>query len=93
LCALLFRFPVPFAGYISGYRAVPLSVLAVAFYGLLFGGFVVVGALGAIGGIVAHRLHQPDLGDVRRWTRGLAGFAAVLSVMVLAVLDKFIGPW
>jgi hypothetical protein len=38
LCGLVYRFPVPFAGYLSGVMAMPLALLAVVVYGIL-GGF------------------------------------------------------
>jgi hypothetical protein len=92
LLVALFRFPVPFAGYMSGFNAIPAALLAVIFYGI-FGGFIVLGTLGAAAGMLAYRLHQPDAQSVRRWTLGLAAVAAVLCAAVLAILDKLIGPW
>ena len=92
LTAIAFRFPVPFGGYLNGLEAVPLVLAAVVFYGLI-GGFAVVGVLGAIAGLAAHRLHQPNQQLVRRWTICLSTLAAILSVILLAVLDKLIGPW
>jgi len=92
LTAITFRFPVPFAGYRSGLEALPLVLTAVVFYGLV-GGFAVVGVLGALAGLAAYRLHQPNLQLVRRWTFYLSALAALLSVILLAVLDKLIGPW
>jgi hypothetical protein len=38
LCGLVYRFPVPFSGYLSGVMAMPLALLAVVVYGIL-GGF------------------------------------------------------
>src|SRR5207247_11256801 len=49
VCAIVFRFPVPFAGYESGWSAMPHALAAVRFYGAL-GGFPLLAFLGALGG-------------------------------------------
>ena len=49
--ALVYRYPIPFAGYKSGVDAMLPSLLAVVFYGLM-GGFVALGIAGAISGLV-----------------------------------------
>lgn len=91
--ALVFRFPVPFGGYVSGRSGVMLSLLAVTFYGALFGGFVVQGLLGGVAGGLAERRG----GGNRRLTWRLCmlyGLAASFpGVALLATLDKIIGPW
>ncbi len=92
VCALLYRFPVPFAGYETGPSAIVPALLAVVIYGLL-GGFLALLAAGAISGAMAHALGRPDAQRVRRLTLIFAGLAAALGVGVLAVLDKLIGPW
>ena len=92
LCAVLYRFPVPFGGYQSGVATVPHVLLAVLFYGLL-GGFPALLAAGALGGVAAYVLGRPDERRVRRIGVALAALAAMLGVMFLAVLDKLIGPW
>lgn len=92
ICALLYRFPVPFAGYETGLTAVPGAFLAVVFYGLL-GGFPVLLAAGGLGGAAAHTLAHPNAQRVRRLTLTFAGIVALLAVGLLAVLDKLIGPW
>ncbi len=92
ICALLYRFPVPFAGYETGPAAVPAALLAVLFYGLL-GGFPALLAAGALGGATAYSLGRPDAQRVRRLTLTLAGLVATLGVGLLAILDKLIGPW
>lgn len=92
LCALLYRFPIPFSGYRSGLIAVPGALIAVMFYGML-GGFLALLATGALGGAAAHTLGQPDGQRIRRLTLAFAGLFALLSVGLLAVLDKLIGPW
>ena len=92
ITAIVFRFPIPLGGYQSGFEAVPLVLAAVVFYGLI-GGFTVVGVLGGIAGLAAHGLYQPNQQLVRRGTICLSAVAAILSVFLLAVLDKLIGPW
>jgi len=92
VCALLYRFPVPFAGYETGPAAVPGALVAVAFYGVL-GGFPVLLAAGALGGAVAYVVGRPDAQRVRRLALAVAGLVATLGVGFMAVLDKLIGPW
>jgi hypothetical protein len=92
LCALLFRFPIPFASYESGLSAVPHALVAVRLYGSL-GGFVLLAVLGSVGGAVAHRLGGDDRRRVSKWTVALAAVVAFCSVMLLATLDYIIGPW
>lgn len=48
-CALVYRFPVPMAGYANGPTSVPRVLLSVVFYGLL-GGFPALLAAGAAAG-------------------------------------------
>jgi len=92
LSALLFRFPIPFASYESGWSAMPHALAAVRFYGTL-GGFVLLALLGGLGGAVAHRLGKADMRRVWRWTVSLAAAVAFCAVMLLATLDYIIGPW
>ena len=92
ICGLLYRFPVPFAGYLSGPEAVPLALMAVVFYGIL-GGFPALLTAGAIGGAAAYAIGRTDVRRVRRLTLAFAGLIALLGVGLLAVLDKVIGPW
>jgi hypothetical protein len=92
LCALAYRFPVPFSGYQTGLNAVPAALGAVVFYGTL-GGFAVLLAAGALGGAAAYVLGCPNVQRVRRLTLAFAGLVALLGVGLLAILDKLIGPW
>jgi hypothetical protein len=93
LSALLFRFPIPFVGYSSGVHAVLPSLAAVTVYGVFVGGFVVQGLLGGLAGLLARR--QGGLDRRRPWRRCVVyGCAASLpGVVILAILDKIIGPW
>src|SRR3712207_6106228 len=92
VCALVYRFPIPFGGYERGAHAVPLTVVAVAFYGAL-GGFPLLLATGALGGWAAHALAAPDLRRVRLLAVGFGAALAAVGVLLLAVLDKLIGSW
>jgi hypothetical protein len=92
LCALVYRFPVPFGGYVSGARQIPLALLAVGFYGAL-GGLPLMLAVGALGGWAAHALAAPDVRRIRRLALAFGMVAAAAAVVLLAVLDKLIGPW
>lgn len=92
ICALLYRFPVPFSGYQTGLVAVPGALLAVVFYGVL-GGFPALLAAGALGGAAAYALGRADGPRIRRLTLAFAGLMALIGVGLLAVLDKLIGPW
>ena len=93
LCALMFRFPVPFAGYSSGPRAVVPVLIGLLFYGVLFGGFVVQALLGGIGGLLAEYFGAPNKGRIGRLCIVFSSIGALVGVVALAVLDKIIGPW
>lgn len=86
--ALIFRFPVPFAGYMSGPSAIAPAMIASFFYGWLFGGYVILAMLGASVSILASRLRQSV------WFMRLGClFSATAYCFVLATLDWYIGPW
>jgi len=92
LAALCYRFPIPFSGYESGPMAVPRTLIAVVFYGL-FGGFVVLAALGAAAGAAANLLARQDARLERRLVLAFALAGDLVAVLILAVLDKIIGKW
>ncbi len=92
VCALLYRFPVPFAGYESGLAAMPRASLAVVFYGLL-GGFPALFVVGGLGGVAAHAIGNPGMPRIRRLTLACSAMTALLGVIFMAVLDKLIGPY
>jgi hypothetical protein len=92
---LIYRFPVPFAGYESGLNAVVRILFAVVFYGVL-GGFLVVSVLGALAGLLGQQIAQAKGANRQRsiyLTVGLALAADLPPILLLAVLDKIIGPW
>jgi hypothetical protein len=89
LCALFYRFPIPFGGYQSGLDAAPRALLAAVFYGL-FGGFPVLALGGYFAGALAAR-REPKEGILLMLL--LSALVALAGVIFLAVLDKLIGPW
>jgi hypothetical protein len=92
LLALVYRFPVPFAGYESGLAAVPHALLAVALYGVL-GGFAALGIAGSVAGVL---IQQSAARSGRRpfpLMCGVAAAIAFVAALSLSVLDKVIGPW
>ena len=90
LCALFYRFPIPFGGYESGLDAAPRALLAAVFYGL-FGGFPVLALGGYFAGALAARRDAPKEGILVMLL--LSALAALAGVIFLALLDKLIGPW
>ncbi len=92
LLALLWKFPLPMGGFAQGPRAALLAPVAALFYGL-FGGFLVVPALGAASGALAFKLTSGDTGRARRLSIVLGVLSAVAAGVFLNVLDKIIGPW
>jgi hypothetical protein len=86
--ALFYRFPVPFGGYAIGVDGALPAMLAVAFYGIALGGFVLVGVLGGSLAMFASSSAQASR-RIMVQSLGIA-FTATLS---LATLELFIGPW
>jgi hypothetical protein len=84
---------VPFAGYLSGPDAVRPALWAVVFYGVPFGGFVVQGLLGSLGGLAAKHWGGADRVTVTRLSIILGIVASAMGVFALAILDKIMGPW
>jgi hypothetical protein len=93
LCALIFRFPVPFAGYLSGPKAIFPALIAILFYGVFFGGFIVQALLGGLGGLIAVHFGGPEIHDIKRRCIVFSSIGASMGVLLLAILDKIIGPW
>lgn len=89
-CALFFRFPAPFAGYLSGIEAVVPAMFAVMFYGIVFGVYLLVSLFAAAGGSFVSRM-----GPYRQSMRlvGAAFLPAAIMVVLLVTLDWYIGPW
>ena len=92
LMALFFRFPVPFRGIDSGPSHVIPAIFGLLFYGVLFGGFILLLVCGALSGAAAFLL-APAARDQRRLQRCLAIGITFVLLFVLATLDWYIGPW
>ena len=93
LLALVFRFPVPLIGYVSGVEAVIPALVAVLVYGVLFGGFLILGGLGSCIVFVVNKNSVGNVGQ-RKWIIAILAMSTTLaSLLLLATLDKFIGPW
>ncbi len=91
--SLVFRFPIPFGGYISGPEGMLLSLFAVLFYGLFLGLFPVVVFCGYFAGLKLvhgekHGGFLPSRTELRASALGAVG-----PLLILSVLDKIIGPW
>ena len=93
LSALVFRFPVPFVGYMSGPGAIVPALKGAVFYGVVFGGFGVQAVLGGFGGVAGASYGAPDIGRMRKSCVIASMLASAAGVLALAVLDKIIGPW
>jgi hypothetical protein len=97
----LYRFPVPFRGYVSGaelFQEGPTGtmeliwmLLQAVLYDTVYGGFIVLAILGSVAGLIGWRLGRPD--RVNRYTRNIALGLALAAAVVLSVLDKIVGPW
>jgi len=100
--AYTFRIPIPLGGmlgplgefspYAMSFKDVFISVLgAWVFYGM-FGGFLLLPIVGAIGGQYAGRKFR----HTRNKNRMIVSYAAIASVIPVAglsILDYIIGPW
>lgn len=92
LMALLFRFPVPFAGIRSGPAAIVPAMFAVLFYGVFMGGLILVAIGGLVAGACASLIGGSNL-NRRRIQRCLSILVAFVLVFLLATLDWYIGNW
>jgi hypothetical protein len=93
LSALVFRFPVPFAGYMSGPGAVVPALMGALFYGIALGGFAVQALLGGLAGLAGARRGSPDRKRMRRLCVTFSLVGSGTGIMALAILDWIIGPW
>jgi hypothetical protein len=89
--ALLYRFPIPLAGYQSGADAVVPSLVAVGIYGLL-GGFPLLATVGAAAAWIV-RSRTPDEKRVTYAIQAISFVIAAIGVTTMATLDYVIGPW
>lgn len=93
MTALVYGFPVPFAGHLRGPGALVPSLIAVMVYGTLTGGFVVLAAAGTLSALVGGKLFPLETDNAKLVTAVLSILASALGVMVLATLHLIIGPW
>ena len=92
LLGLVFRFPVPFNGYMSGPSAFFMSMFGAAFYGLVFGGWIVVGTAGGLFTWVARALCKNEQ-TALVVSRVLSVLVALVGCAVMSTLDWIIGPF
>jgi hypothetical protein len=89
--ALVYGFPVPFAGKMSGPEALIPSQFAVFMYGII-GGFGVLALAGALAGAIACKV-GPNPKSVAVLCVCLALLFSAGCLALLANLDLIIGPW
>jgi len=91
--ALVWKFPLPLAGYGHGLDSALMTPFAVLFYGVLTGGFVIVPALGVLCGAFAQSLCKDDIPKARILSVFLGSICALISGIFLNLLERLIGPW
>lgn len=92
LFGLFYRFPIPLVGYLTGTRAVLACLVAVVFYGIVTGGFVILGLLGGAGSwFLSFSAIRDD--SKKRLCVAIGCIIAFLWAGTLAIFDKLIGPW
>lgn len=92
LTALVYSFPVPFRGKVSGPEGVISSQGAVFLYGIT-GGFVVLGLVGVAAGVIASWAGRDDPRRVAWLSVLLSLLFSAACVILLATLELIIGPW
>lgn len=92
ILALVYRFPVPFAGYMSGVSAIGYAMGGVVFYGLI-GGFPLLAILGGLTGSIVSNAAARESKLPWKWIMLLCVLIDLAVLFVLAILDKIIGPW
>ena len=90
--AALFRFPVPLGTMDGGIDHILPSLFGLLFYGILMGGFVVLGGAGGFAALVVHS-RVKSLQTRRVYIRLLAGLSSAVLLFLLSILDWVIGPW
>ncbi len=89
----VYRFPIPFVGYVTGFQEIGPTMFAVLFYGICPPCvFLLLGLLGGFSGWIVNFLGVPE--KIRNPMCVLLGcIVAFLGMGVLAILDLVIGPW
>ena len=89
---LVFRFPVPFAGYASGPQAFLPAMVGAIFYSFL-GGVFVQASVGCVGGLIAYLVARRDPQKTSLLVLICGTVSALPGLFLLAILDWIIGPW
>lgn len=88
----ILQFPIPFRGIVSGPKFIPLAIFALLMYGIFLGGFVVLSVAGGLAGAFARYIGS-TAAKQRLVLRVLAVGSSLFLLVVLAILDRIIGPW
>lgn len=91
--ALSWKFPIPLMGYASGYQQAVYTPVAVVFYGVVCGGFFLVGWLGMLSGKYAFIICDGKKTKGRRFSIALSICATLACGVALNLLEFIIGPW
>ena len=92
IIGLVFRFPIPLGGYLSGVDAIVPSMFAVLFYSF-FGLLPAVFLCGVVAGAFIPKGRSGSSVIPNRYEFAASSVAALIPLGVLSVLDKIIGPW
>ena len=90
---MIYRFPIPFAGYQSGMEWILPAMLSAIFYGVVMGGFAVTIGIGILWGFVGERYSSSFEKSRRLKIIGCSIFTTFVMLLILSMLDKFIGEW
>jgi hypothetical protein len=98
LVGTLYRFPVPFRGYVDGWAMfqegpdetmeLAWMLLQAVIYYLFWGGFLALALLGAVAGLLGWWIGRQDQG--RRYARNIALGLGFATAALLSVLDKVV---
>lgn len=102
LFAYIYRFPIPFEGYIGPFSAININgksmidvlfsvIMAWAFY-VIFGGFIILSLLGAAAGDVVGRIYSSSA-KKDKFILIYSFIVSMIPVCFLSILDYIIGPW
>src|SRR5688572_17347925 len=82
---LVYRFPIPFVGFRSGFEAVGLSAQAVLVYTIFVGGWVVFIVFGIVAAAIARSIGSNRKYDVIR----LVSLVTVFDLIAILLLAMF----
>jgi hypothetical protein len=72
----------------SGPKAVFPALLAVLFYGIPLGGFIIQALLGGLGGLIAEDLASEDKRDIKKHCIIYSTIGASVGVLAIAIFAK-----